>query len=195
MSLFAPRFTVPLSLFWLTFVVIAFSDAAAYYLVVVLAVWVIGLWGLSWLVRVIIVLAGFRMSRSKEKAPQPAKRWKLVALGIEPTAVILSLALVVFAIPTKIRLKLSEPELITYVQDIRAGRRSPQKSEDPALLIGLFRVRETELLEGGIVRLITAEDFVDHAGFVYLPKQRPPVRGEDSYRRIYGSWWLWQRSW
>lgn len=75
------------------------------------------------------------------------------------------------------------------------NRRSPQKPEDPARWVGLFEVRESELLAGGIVRMITAEDFVDHAGLVYSPKQKPPVRGEDRYSRLYGSWWHWQRSW
>ncbi len=84
--------------------------------------------------------------------------------------------------------------MTTYVQDVRAGRRSPQKPGDPARRVGLFKVRETELLKSETVRLITAEDFVDHAGFVYSP-QKPPVLGEDSYSHLYGSWWHWQRSW
>ena len=114
MVLFVPRFTVPLSLFWLTFVLVAFSDAAAHYLIVVLAVLITGFWGLCWLVRGIIAIVDFFASRLQEKPAQPAKRWKSLAWGIEPTAIILSLALIVFAIPTKIRLKLSEPDLTTY---------------------------------------------------------------------------------
>ena len=195
MSLFAPRFTVPLSLFWLTFVLIAFSDAATHYLTVVAAMWVIGLWGLSWIARVIIAIVGVLISRLKEKMSKPAKRWKSLSWGIEPTALILSLALIIFAIPTKIRLKLSEPALTTYVQDVQAGRRSPQKWGDSSRWVGLFEVRETELPEGGVIRVITTKDFVDHAGFVYSPKQKPPVLGEDSYRHLYGFWWHWQRSW
>jgi hypothetical protein len=91
MSLFAPRFILPLSLFWLTFVLIAFSDAAAHYLIGILAAWFIGLWGLSWWVRLILAIVGFWRSRSNEQIPEPANRWKSLYLLIEPTAVILSL--------------------------------------------------------------------------------------------------------
>jgi hypothetical protein len=183
MSLFPSRLTVPFSLFWLVFILIA------------LTIWVVGLWGLSWLVRVIITLAAFFISRYQQEPSKPVKPWTLLYLGIEPVAIGLSLALILFNIPTSIRLKLSESALTSYVREVQAGRRSSQAGGDPTRRVGLFDVKETELLDGGIVRLITTEDFVDHAGFVYSPQQQPPVRGEDSYRHLYGSWWHWQRSW
>ena len=94
-----------------------------------------------------------------------------------------------------IRLKLSEPALTQYVRDVRAGRISARETTDIPRWVGLFQVKETELLDGGIVRVITAEDFLDDAGFVYSPNRVPPIRGEDSYRHIYGAWWYWHRSW
>ncbi len=194
MSLFSPRFTIPLSLFWLVFVLIAFSDAAAHYLIVILTVWVLGLWGLSWFVRGLIMLVAFFISR-QHGSPKHIQPWKLLYLCIEPASIVFSLALILFNISTSIRLKLSESVLTSYVQEVRAGRRSLQHGGDPTRRIGLFDVKETELLDGGTVRLITAEDFLDDAGLVYSPKQKPPVRGEDTYRHLYGSWWHWQRSW
>lgn len=59
---------------------------------------------------------------------------------------------------------------------------------------GLFLVRETETLEGGTVRLITAECMFDDCGLVFSSGQ-PPVIGEDSYDHLLGKWWHWRRSW
>lgn len=195
MSLFSPRVTVPFSLFWLVFVLIAFSDAAAHYLIVALTFGVLGLWGLSWLVRGMAMLIAFFISRFQHEPSKSVKPWKLLCLGIEPVAIGLSLALIFFNISTSIRLQLSESALTSYVQEVQAGRRSQQPSGNPPRRVGLFDIKETELLADGTVRLITAEDFVDHAGLVYSPKQQPPIQGEDTYRHLYGSWWHWQRSW
>ncbi len=207
MFLFPPRFVVPLSLFWIVFILIAFSDAAADIAVSLGAILFIGLWGLSWLARVILAIANLYLAHSQEKTPSqeqqakkqseqlPKKRWKVFYSTIEPIALVGSVALIVLSVPEKIRLKLSEPALTTYVQEVRAGRQSPQQLGAPPRQVGLFKVRETELLEGGIVRIITARDFIDHAGFVYLPNQPPPILGEDGYSHLYGSWWHWRRSW
>lgn len=168
MSVFPPRLTILFSLFWLAFVLIAFSNAAAHYLVVAFMVYVFGLWELSWLVRAIILLVTVIRS-CQHQSPQPERRWKLLHLGIELTVMGLSLALIFFNIPLDIRLKLSESALTSYVQEVQAGRCSLQHWGDPTRRVGLFDVKETELLGGGIVRVITAEDFVDHAGLVYSP--------------------------
>lgn len=194
MSVFPPRLTILFSLFWLVFVLISFSDAAAHYLVVAFIACVFVFWGLSWLVRAIILLVTVLRSR-QHQSPQSERRWKLLHPGIELAAMELSLALIFFNIPLGIRLKLSESALTNYVQEVRAGRRSPQHWGDPTRRVGLFDVKETELLGGGIVRVITAEDFIDHAGLVYSPQQTPPIRGEDTYRHLYGAWWHWERSW
>ena len=187
MSLFPLKFIVPLFLFWLVFVLIAFSDAAAHYLIVILTVCVFGLWGLSGLVSAMIMLGALFTSRFRHQSSQPIKLWKPLHLGIEFAAIGVSLALILFNIPMSIRLKLSESALTQYVQEVRAGHRSVQQRGAPTRRVGLFEVQETELLDGGIVRLITAEDFVDHAGFVYSPQQQPPVRGEDAYHHLYGA--------
>lgn len=192
MSLFPPRLTLPFSLFWLVFILIAFSNAAPNYLIAVLMIFVLGLWGLSWLVRLIAMLAALLISRFQQEPSKPIEPWTLLYLGLEPVAIGLSLALILFNIPTSIRLKLSESALTSYVREVQAGCRSSQAGGDPTRQVGLFDVTETELLDGGIVRLITTEDFRDHAGFVYSPQQ-PPIQGKDSYRHLYGSWWLWHR--
>ena len=139
---------------------IAFSNAADY-LIVVLTVWVFGLWGLSWFVRGMTMLVALFISR-QQGAPKPIQPWKLLYLGIEPAAIGLSLALILFNISPSIRLKLSESALTSYVQEVRANRRSLQHWGEPTRRVGLFDVKETELLDGGTVRLITAEDFLIH---------------------------------
>lgn len=61
--------------------------------------------------------------------------------------------------------------------------------------VGLFVVRETEVLPGEVVRIITAEDMFDHTGVVYSAVGKPPRVGEDSYEEIGRGWWRWWRSW
>jgi hypothetical protein len=201
MSLFPLRLTLPVSLFWLAFVLIAFSDAASSLIISMLTVLVIGLWGLSWIIRGVFAIAQPLTSRSKTKPAQFKKQLKeqlknyqnWLKVGIEPATILLSMVLIAFAIPTSIRVKLSEPALTAYVQDIQAGRRSPQTYGEAPRQVGLFTVKETELLDDGIVRLITTEAFLNHAGFVYSPHQTPPTLGEDYYQHLYGNWWNWQR--
>jgi hypothetical protein len=177
MSLLPLKLILSLSLFWLVFILIAFSDAAAHYLIVALTVCVFGLWGMSGLVSALIMLLVFFTARFQSQSAKSKQLWKPLHLVIEFAAIGVSLALILFNIPMSIRLKLSEAALTHYVQDVRAGHRLVQQRGAPTRQVGLFEVQETELLDGGIVRLITAEDFVDHAGFVYSPQQQPPVQG------------------
>ncbi len=216
MFLFPPRFFISISLFWLAFVLIAFSDAATDMMIAFGAVSFIGLWGLSWIARVIFTVANAHSQAKRLHIDQHSKnkfnllspglwrglwrgqwkrKWRLLYLGIEPIVLVGSIALLHFSVPTKLRLKLSEPALMSYIQTAQAAQAAqPQLAISPRQ-VGLFQVQETELLSSGTVRLITTEDFFDHAGFVYSPNQAPPVLGEDSYSHLYGDWWHWQRSW
>lgn len=69
------------------------------------------------------------------------------------------------------------------------------KHSDQTRQVGLYQVRETEALENGVVRLITAECMFDDCGLVYIPEGAPPVVGEDYYIQIDQSWYRWERSW
>jgi hypothetical protein len=60
--------------------------------------------------------------------------------------------------------------------------------------VGLFVVRETEVLPNGVVRIITARCMFDDCGIAFS-RTKPPVIGEDRYDHLVGNWWRWWRSW
>jgi hypothetical protein len=94
-----------------------------------------------------------------------------------------------------IRFLLCRPFLDAYVAQIASGQLQPHGYGTPKHWVGLFRVAESELQPGGVVRMITASDFLDDAGFTYSPISPPPRIGEDSYTHIIGPWYHWHRSW
>jgi hypothetical protein len=93
---------------------------------------------------------------------------------------------------------LSESALTTYVREVQAGVSSQQSWDEPTRHIGLFDVRETQILyphEGSdtTVRLITAKTILTSGGFVYSPKGKPFGWGDDTYYHLDGAWWGWLR--
>jgi hypothetical protein len=191
------RSTVLISLFWLALLSIVFSNAGVNFLIAIPIYLVFGLWVFSWIIRSIVAIVCLIISwRNPNK--EELDRQQLFNGGFESSLLVLSIALVGLQIPLSIRLMLSEPSLTQYVRDVRTNHkteRNVKKIASPDRWIGLFKVKETELLDDNIVRIITANDFFDDAGFVYSPDRKPPTIGEDSYRHLYGSWWYWSRSW
>jgi hypothetical protein len=92
------------------------------------------------------------------------------------------------------RFTASRPALARLVGD---GGASIRRGEvGPGSRVGLFRIREAQALDGGIVRLITTECMFDDCGVAYNPDGTPPPRvGEDTYGSLGGGWWHWWRSW
>src|SRR4030095_1302464 len=110
-------------------------------------------------------------------------------------ALLLSAALIFSGFLCSVRFRLSRPALDAYVAEVVAGRVQPHGYGTPRHWVGLFRVAETESLPDGVVRIITASDFLDDAGFTFSPVSPPPRVGEDSYTHITGAWYHWHRSW
>ncbi len=186
------RWTILIAFCWLTFLIVVFSDTATPLVISIPVCLLLIIWIASLIIRVIVTVA--LMAGNRLQTNHVEQR-NLLNFGFESLAIVLSVALLVFQVPTIIRLKLSESALKQYVREVQTRYHSNQKMQIAERAVGLFDIRETELLDGKIVRMITAADFLDDAGLVYSPDRVPPVRGEDAYRHLYGDWWYWHRSW
>jgi hypothetical protein len=90
------------------------------------------------------------------------------------------------------RFMLSRSLLKDYVQT--ASPAITASSPTPGVRVGLFRLRNAEVLPHGVVRMITTEcGVVDSCGLVYSPAGTPPVVGEDVYDSLGGPWYHWYR--
>ncbi len=186
------RSTILVALCWLTFLIVVFSDTATPFAIAIPVCLLLIIWIASLTIRATIVIALMACNRLQTNR---VEQKNLLNFGFESLAIVLSVALLVFQVPTIVRLKLSESALKQYVREVQTRYHSTQKIPIATRSVGLFEIRETELLEGKIVRMITAADFLDDTGLVYSPDRVPPVRGEDAYRHLYGDWWYWHRSW
>lgn len=120
-------------------------------------------------------------------------RLKLRYAFVHPLAVLLIGGLTFSGVTFRVRFLLSRPALAHFVRTARPD--ILQSRFVPGTRIGLFHVREAEVLQGGIVRLITTECMFDNCGLVYSPNVVPPRVGEDNYSSLGGDWWHWWRSW
>ena len=176
---------------WCVFIFVAFCDAGSE-LLVVLPIFYGGLlWGIVWVVRLI----RFLMKQRSGLAPEMPRGRALFYWGIEPATFVFTVALGLSGIFWQIRFRLSASAFDAYAAEVIAGRVALQRRDSDKRWVGLFRVKETELLEDGVVRLITAADGFDDAGFARSPNSPPPIVGEDSYTHIVGPWYRWHRSW
>jgi hypothetical protein len=185
------RWTILAAFCWLTFLIVVFSDTATPFIISIPVYLLLIIWIASLIIRAIVtvaLMAGNRLQTNR------VEQINLLNFGFESLALVLSVSLLVFQVPTILRLKLSESALKQYVLEVQT-KYPTKKMPGSKRSVGLFEVRETELLEGKIVRMITAADFLDDTGLVYSPDRVPPVRGEDGYRHLYGDWWYWHRSW
>lgn len=78
-----------------------------------------------------------------------------------------------------LRFKLSEPALVEYVEQLRAGKVDlPFEFEYPPRQIGLYKLSVTELSPDGTVRFITSSHaLLDKAGFAHSPNTSPNKAG------------------
>jgi hypothetical protein len=185
------RWTILAACCWLTFLIVVFSDTATPFVISIPVCLLLIIWIASLIIRVIVTVA---LMASNRLQTNHVEHRNLLNFGFESLALVLSVALLVFQVPTIIRLKLSESALKEYVREVQT-KYPTKKMPVSKRAVGLFEIRETELLEGKIVRMITADEFLDDAGLVYSPDRMPPFRGEDAYRHLYGDWWYWHRSW
>jgi hypothetical protein len=183
--------SILLSLGWWIFILIAFSNAATDLFVVMAVLFIAMCWGVALLIRVVLTI-GSHMSPEMRARSELRISW---SWAIETFTLFGSFCLISLHIPFILRIKLSEPDLAAYIRAVNDPKLTDRVTKYPSRRVGLFQIKETERLDGGIVRMITTDAFLDDAGFVYSPNRQPPIRGEDSYRHLYGDWWYWHRSW
>ena len=141
-----------------------------------------------WLARVVWWWARRRRSPGRE----PLARGLFLRRLWEPLTIVTCGMIAFTGIGFPARFAMSRPALDRYVQELRArGDSTPPAGH----VVGLFRLREVEVLPGGVVRLITTSCMMDNCGIAYSLNGPPPVIGEDSYRHLSGNWWHWFRSW
>ena len=142
-----------------------------------------------WLTRLVLWVAKRRKhpGHAPRMTGRPVLRW-----AWEPMTVVTCAAIALTGIGFPARFALSRSALDRYAQQVRErGDSMPPAGQ----VVGLFKLREVELLPGGVVRLITTSCMMDDCGLVHSPIGRPPVVGEDAYTRLSGDWWHWFRSW
>jgi len=171
--------TVAAFVLWAAYLVVVGSDAGVPFFPALI---VLGCGGaavlLLWVLRMILHLVSTRHARERRRVR------RLVA---EPMVLLVCLAFVLSGAAFWVRFMLSRSSLNHYVAAFSNGTRG---SSGPAVRVGLFWLRDTEVLPQGAVRMITTEcGVVDTCGVVYSPTGRPPVIGEDVYESLGGPWY------
>ena len=169
---------------WSIYVLLLGSNAGLPFPVVLVLIWGIAALVVLWMLRVALHLLVTR------RAPETRKVRKLL---IGPVAWVFCFLLVWTEAAFWLRFQLSKPALDHYAE--RASPTIASGSFTPGTHVGLFWLREAEVLPGGVVRLITTECMLDDCGLAYSPGGSPPVVGEDRYHPVGGRWYQWWRSW
>lgn len=177
---------VALGVAWFLFCVVAFSNAGFNMLLILVALPVTVIWGLVWLIRLIVYL------KRQRSGVVVLKRWV-----IEPVFVILPLFLALTGVFSSARFALSEQALSDYAEQVRAGKVDLVfEFNHPSRWVGLYSVTFTDLLPDGTVRMATSpHGLLDRAGFANSLHIPPSRQGEDSYEHIHQQWWYWYESW
>lgn len=168
---------------------IASSNAGSDFFSSIAIVVIAAIWILIWAVR----LGLSYMKSKKGKTPKlSASFW-----AIEPTCILLTLLVAYSGLFSLIRFTLAEQALSQYAADVRSGKINIDfEFTHEKKRIGLYQLTITEHLSDGTVRFITSShNLLDSAGFANSESNPPQKRGEDSYKHIYGNWWVWYRSW
>ncbi len=177
-------FGIGLEAVWMAYALLFGSDAGLT-VPVLLVLWYGGLaLGLLWAVRFIMRLL------LRKRVPSPTRMRRLALEGVLVAA---CFAAVQFGVAFRLRFLLSRPALTRYATAARSS--SEHGHGGTGTRVGLFWIRESETLPGGVVRLITTDCMFDDCGVAYSPSGKPPIVGEAIYTPIGGSWWHWWRSW
>jgi hypothetical protein len=174
---------------WLLCLLVASSDAGQGMLV-----WMIYFFGgvalaVFWVIRLFL----FFIVRGRAPAVELSKHALRLRWSIEPVLLLLGVLFMHSSVLFSLRFQMSRPALERFVQQVQS---SSIPASRQARSVGLFHIRETELVQSNIVRLITPRSgMTDHAGLVYSPTSAPPRIGEDVHTHISGPWWHWFRSW
>jgi hypothetical protein len=123
------------------------------------------------------------------RAPE---RRNIRRLAAAPLLLLAGLAFVPSGAAFWVRFMMSRSSLNGYVHT--AAPTISTGSFVPGVRVGLFRLRDAEVLPQGVVRMITTEcGVVDTCGLVYSPTGAPPRVGEDVYDSLGGPWYHWYR--
>ncbi len=179
-----PRPQLLWCILWVLFISVAYSDAGSGMGLFLVCYGITIVWGLAWLIRLIVY--AWRSRRSVATEHRGFVFW-----AVEPLTFILAMGIAISGAPAYLRFIASHAALTRYVQSV------PVPSPDSRRWVGLFAVRETEVLSDGVVRFITSESGFDDAGFAFAPRSSPPIVGEDSYTKVpfVEGWYHWHRSW
>ena len=170
--------------FWVVASTVASSNSGLGLEVFLLFYVISALWAMSWLGRGLVHLWYAR----KAAAETTRVRYWMT----EPVVWAMGVAIAISGVSSYARFALSRPALTSL-----ACSTELVTDRDYDKWVGLYSVREVEVLPHGVVRLITSTSGLDEAGFVYSPKGLPPVVGEDFYRKLplIEHWYHWRRSW
>lgn len=96
------------------------------------------------------------------------RHWLLFWLA-EPLVITIVVAGLMVRLPFRMRFALSEAKFRKQVTSLRPGSKTPLP-----ITLGTFRVTEMEVVDRGVVRMITCRDgILDRAGVVYSPAVDP----------------------
>ena len=169
---------------WVTYVLGWGSDAGLTVPVLLVLTWggvgVLVLWSLGFAVHVV----------ATKGAPE---RRRLRRFAVWPALLSFCFVFVWTGLAFQVRFLASRPALDRVARE--AIPMAPPAELSPGRRVGFFWVRESEVLPGGIIRIITTQCMFDDCGLVYSPNGEPPRVGEDTYRQLGGGWWHWWRSW
>jgi cobalamin biosynthesis protein CobD/CbiB len=118
------------------------------------------------------------------------QKTRIRLLWLEPTLMTIVLAAIYSGAFFHLRFRASRRSLDRYVAQTLAAGGMHQKRTN----VGLFVVRETEVLPNGVVRIITSQCMSDECGIAFS-RMEPPAVDEDRYDHLVGNWWRWSRSW
>jgi hypothetical protein len=179
---------IPCIVFFI-FCAVASSNAGSELVSSIATLLIAAIWILIWTIRFSFAYLNSKKSKAQKLS---ASFW-----AIEPTCILLTLLVIYAGLFSLIRFSLSENALSQYAADVRSGKINVDfEFFHEKKRIGLYQLTITEHLSDGTVRFITSShNLLDSAGFANSESNPPMKRGEDSYKHIYGNWWVWYRSW
>ncbi|MFE6866355.1 hypothetical protein ACFVFS_07345 [Kitasatospora sp. NPDC057692] len=138
----------------------------------------LGLIPLAWFAWQLVVTRG---PAQQATAGRPGGRWRWAAV---PLLIAATALLVSQGVPREVRFALARPALTSY-----AERALATATVDPGpTRIGGFRIKDTQLADGGVKFPITTSGLFANHGYAYFPQG--PTH-PDSYDHVGGHWYSW----
>jgi hypothetical protein len=84
------------------------------------------------------------------------------------------------------RFRASEAALTAEARRLLMAGQEPAKGTH---IVGLFRVKQTDVVNGEVRFITTSCGMIDLCGFVYSPSTEPKRLAEDVFSPLHGRWW------